>query len=55
MKSNENIKNLINENDVCLDIFAGSGTLGRACINKKRQYILFDINSIGKELFLKSI
>jgi DNA modification methylase len=44
-----------NENDICLDIFAGSGTLGRACINKNRQYILFDINDKGKELFLKSI
>jgi DNA modification methylase len=44
-----------NENHICLDIFAGSGTLGRACINKNRQYLLFDINNKGKELFLKSI
>ena len=44
-----------NENAICLDIFAGSGTLGRACINKSRQYILFDINNKGKELFLESI
>ena len=44
-----------NENDLCLDIFAGSGTLGRACINKNRKYILFDINSNAKEIFLKSI
>jgi DNA modification methylase len=44
-----------NEDDICLDIFAGSGTLGRACINKNRQYILFDINNKGKELFLESI
>jgi adenine-specific DNA-methyltransferase len=44
-----------NENNICLDIFAGSGTLGRACINKNRQYILFDINNKGKELFLESI
>ena len=44
-----------NENDICLDIFAGSGTLGRACINKNRQYILFDINDKGKELFLENI
>ena len=44
-----------NENDICLDIFAGSGTLGRACINKNRQYILFDINNKGKDLFLESI
>ena len=44
-----------NENDLCLDIFAGSGTLGRACINKKRNYILFDINIKGKEIFLENI
>lgn len=44
-----------NENNICLDIFAGSGTLGRACINKNRQYLLFDINNHGKQLFLKSI
>jgi DNA modification methylase len=43
------------ENDLCLDIFAGSGTLGRACINKNRKYILLDINEEGKEMFLKSI
>ena len=44
-----------NENDLCLDIFAGSGTLGRACIKKNRKYILFDINYKGKELFIESI
>jgi len=44
-----------NETDLCLDIFAGSGTLGRACINKKRNYLLFDINSDGKIIFDKSI
>jgi len=44
-----------NETDLCLDIFAGSGTLGRACINKKRNYLLFDINSDGKLIFDKSI
>tara|TARA_B100001173_G_scaffold296129_1_gene291526 strand:- start:1876 stop:2841 length:966 start_codon:yes stop_codon:yes gene_type:complete len=44
-----------NENDVCLDIFAGSGTLGRSCLNKKRNYILFDINSDAKKIFEKSI
>ena len=44
-----------NENNICLDIFAGSGTLGRACINKNRQYLLFDINNHGKQSFLKSI
>lgn len=44
-----------NETDVCLDIFAGSGTLGRACINTNRQYILFDINETGKQRFMESI
>ena len=43
-----------NEDDICMDIFAGSGTLGRACINSKRKFILLDINDKGKELFLKS-
>lgn len=44
-----------NEGDVCMDIFAGSGTLGRACINEKRKYLLMDINEDGKVLFEKSI
>ena len=44
-----------NEGDVCMDIFAGSGTLGRACINEKRKYLLMDINADGKALFEKSI
>lgn len=39
------------ENDTCLDPFAGSGTLGRACRNMKRNYILFDINPEAKEVF----
>jgi len=43
------------ENDICLDIFAGSGTLGRAAIHLKRKYLLFDINENGKEIFLDSI
>ncbi len=44
-----------NENDLCLDIFAGSGTLGRACISLKRNYLLFDINKNGKKIFEESI
>ena len=44
-----------NEGDLCMDIFAGSGTLGRACINEKRKYLLMDINEDGKALFEKSI
>lgn len=43
------------ENDVCLDPFAGSGTLGRACRRLNRQYILFDINPEAKEVFEQSI
>ena len=49
------VKLYTNERDVCLDIFAGSGTLGRACINTRRNYILFDINVKGRELFLESL
>lgn len=44
-----------NEQDLALDIFAGSGTLGRACIHTNRRYLLFDINPHGKEIFLKSL
>ena len=49
------VKLYTNEGDICLDIFAGSGTLGRACINTQRNYILFDINPKGRELFLSSL
>ena len=44
-----------NEGDLCVDIFAGSGTLARACINMSRNYMLFDINDVGKKIFLDSI
>jgi len=44
-----------NENDICMDVFAGSGTLGRACINLNRNYILMDINPHGKKVFDLSI
>jgi len=37
--------------DLCLDPFAGSGTLGRACKNLGRNFILFDINPEAKEVF----
>jgi site-specific DNA-methyltransferase (adenine-specific)/adenine-specific DNA-methyltransferase len=43
------------EGDLCLDLFAGSGTLGRACKNLKRNYILFDINPEAKEVFDSTI
>lgn len=44
-----------NEGDVCLDIFAGSGTTGRACLNKNRKFVLVDINEKGKQVFESSI
>lgn len=44
-----------NEGDTCLDIFAGSGTVGRACLNKNRKFILVDINKKGKQVFESSI
>jgi len=40
-----------NENDNCIDFFAGSGTLGRACIKMNRNYTLIDLNKEGKDLF----
>lgn len=43
------------ENDTCMDIFAGSGTLGRACINMNRKYILMDVNEKGRDIFMESI
>jgi DNA modification methylase len=43
------------EGDTCLDPFAGSGTVGRSCKNLGRNYILFDINSEGREVFESSI
>ena len=39
------------EGDVCLDPFAGSGTLGRACKSMNREFILLDINPEGKVVF----
>tara|TARA_Y100000034_G_scaffold86575_1_gene103811 strand:+ start:565 stop:1476 length:912 start_codon:yes stop_codon:yes gene_type:complete len=43
------------EGDYCLDCFAGSGTLGRACLNLNRNYTLIDINKKGKNIFKDSI
>lgn len=44
-----------NVGDICMDIFAGSGVLGRAAIIKNRSYLLMDVNMHGKQLFEKSI
>lgn len=49
------VKLYSNEKSNCLDIFAGSGTLGRACINTNRNYILIDINENGKKIFESNI
>jgi DNA modification methylase len=43
------------EGDYCLDCFAGSGTLGRACLNLDRKFYLIDINDKGKNIFESSI
>lgn len=43
------------EGDTCLDPFAGSGTVGRACKNMNRNYVLFDINPEGQTVFEDSI
>jgi DNA modification methylase len=52
----ERILKLYSEHgDTCLDPFAGSGTLGRACINLNRYYILLDINQEAHDLFCKTI
>jgi len=39
------------EGDLVLDAFAGSGTTGRSAIKNGRNFILFDINKKGKDLF----
>lgn len=49
------LKLYTSEGDLCMDPFAGSGVLGRACIELGRNYILFDINEQGREIFYKSL
>lgn len=39
------------EGDVCMDPFAGSGTLGRACQALGRKFILFDINPEARQVW----
>lgn len=52
----ERILELYSEkNDLVLDPFAGSGTVGRACLKLGRKYLLFDINKNGKRVFENSI
>ena len=45
------IKMYSNENDLVVDIFAGSGTTGVSAIKNNRNYYLFDINPKGKQIF----
>lgn len=40
-----------NENDLVVDIFAGSGTTGISAIKNNRKYFLFDINPKAKQIF----
>ena len=42
-----------NENDLVVDIFAGSGTTGISAIKNNRKYFLYDINPNAKEIFDK--
>lgn len=49
------IKMFSAKGDTVLDIFAGSGTTGRACVLTNRNYILFDVSEKGKSVFLKSL
>jgi adenine specific DNA methylase Mod len=44
-----------NEKDLCLDIFAGSGVLGRSCLEKNRDFLMVDVNKKGKDVFLQSL
>jgi len=41
--------------DNILDPFAGSGTMGRACIRLNRNYVMIDSNEKGLEIFNSSI
>lgn len=52
---NRILKMFSNEGSIVLDACAGSGTVGRSAILTNRNYILFDLNTEGKELFEKSI
>ena len=49
------IKNSSSENDLVLDPFCGSGTIGRACKKSGRRYIGFDIDAAQIEYARKSV
>ena len=42
-----------NENDVCMDVFAGSGSFGQACLDANRKCILVDSNKEAIEIMNK--
>lgn len=44
-----------NPGDTVLDIFAGSGNVGRSCIRNGRNYVLFDISEKARGIFQDSI
>ena len=44
-----------NENDLVVDIFAGSGTTGISAIKNNRKYFLCDVNPNAKEIFDKRL
>lgn len=47
------VKSFSNENDIVLDMFAGSGTVGVVCENLNRQYILIDKEESNIKLMKK--
>ena len=49
------IKMYSNENDLVVDIFAGSGTTGISALGNNRKYLMTDINEKGKEIFEKRL
>ena len=52
---NRILKMFSNEQSLVLDPCAGSGTTGRSAILTNRNYLLFDLNPNGKQLFEESI
>ena len=49
------VKASTNPGDVCLDIFAGSGTLGAVCQKLNRHYILMDNNPEAFKVMMKRL
>jgi site-specific DNA-methyltransferase (adenine-specific) len=49
------VKMYSNENDLVVDIFAGSGTTGVSAKKNNRKYFLIDMNQKGKDIFEKRL